>query len=83
MLKQTIPTEMTEDFFAKYIESYIAMADTDKTVERTEIFLNKYPNEIRSIPKKFQDDALIMKQLIKANPLIGRYLEQDEILNLF
>lgn len=83
MLKQTIPTEMTEVFFAKYIESYIAMADTDKTLERTEIFLIKYPNEIRSIPKKFQDDPLIMKQLIKANPLIGRYLEQDEILNLF
>lgn len=83
MLNQSIPTEMADDFFAKHIEAYIAMEDSDKTLERTEIFLNKYPNEIRAIPKKFQDDVLIMKQLIKRNPLIGRYLEQDEIINLF
>lgn len=83
MLKQSIPTEMADDFFTKYIESYIAMSDADKTLERTAIFLNKYPNEIRAIPKKFQDDVSIMKELIKGNPLIGRYIEQDEIINLF
>lgn len=83
MLKDPIPTEMSADFFDKYIESYVAMRDNDKTLERTEIFLGKYPNEIRSIPKKFQDDAYIMKQLIQRNPLIGRYIDQDEIINLF
>lgn len=83
MLKQTIPTEMADDFFGKFIESYIAMNDNDKTLERTKTFLSKYPNEIRSIPKKFQDDPYTMKQLVKNNPLIGRYLNSDEILNLF
>lgn len=83
MLKQSVPTELADTFFEKNIESYIALADDDKTLDRTSAFLSQYPNEIRSISKKILDNPVIMKQLIQDNPLIGRYLDQSEIINLF
>lgn len=82
LLNQSIPTELADQFFEKYIESYIALADEDKTLERTIKFLKIYPNEVRVIPKKIKDNSEVLNQIIKDNPMIGRYLELDEIINL-
>lgn len=83
LLNDPIPTELAAEFFDRHVESYVALADKDKTVERTEIFLKKYPKEVRSVPKAMHDNYPVMKNLIQGNPMLGRYLEKDELLNIF
>lgn len=82
MLKQPIPTELSESFFDKQIESYVALTDEYKSKDRTRIFLNTYPDEIRSVPKRLQVDLPFMLSLIKENPIIGRYINLSELVNL-
>lgn len=83
LLNDPIPTELAAEFFDRYVESYVALADKDKTLERTEIFLKKYPNEIRSLPKTMQQNYSMMKNLLTGNPLLGRYLQKEEIMDIF
>lgn len=83
LLNDPIPTELAAEFFDRYVESYVALADKDKTLERTEIFLKKYPNEIRSLPKTMQQNYSMMRNLLTGNPLLGRYLQKEEIMDIF
>jgi len=83
LLNDPIPTELAAEFFDRYVESYVALADKDKTLERTEIFLKKYPNELRSLPKTMQQNYSMMRNLLTGNPLLGRYLQKEEIMDIF
>lgn len=83
LLKTTIPTEKASSFFEKNIESYVSFENEAKTIDRTEIFLKKYPNEVRSIPREIQQNKALMSKIIESNPLVARYLDNDEIIQIF
>lgn len=83
LLKQSIPTDKASIFFEKNVESYIAFTDDAKTIDRTEIFLKKYPSQVRSIPRETQQNHVLMSKLIENNPIISRYLDPQEIVEIF
>lgn len=83
MIDKKIAAEQITGLLELDIGFFVCLEDLDKTLERSTLFLAKYPSLIGYLPKHIKEDNLMMRQLLTENANIVQYINQDSLTGIF